>query len=88
MDGIKKNIEVVKTELFNWWIQMQNNTHRFKYAGVINKGTRAPTGETNNNVFHLLTNYVSETYRALPRTLTYITILLISIYLLKIIGGQ
>lgn len=81
--GISKNIEVVKKELNNWYEEMRANTVRFKYGGLVNKGSRAPTGELNNNYFHLLTNYVSETYRALPRTLTYITILAVVIGILE-----
>lgn len=82
-DGISKNISVVKQELRNWSAEMKANTVRFKYGGLVNKGSRAPTGHLNNNYFHLLTNYVSETYRALPRTLTYITIAVIVVSLLE-----
>lgn len=84
-DGWKKNREVIKGEWSNWWIEMKDNTSRFRYSGIINNGTRAPTGETNNNVFHLLTNYVSETYRALPRTLTYITMAVIVVSILEMV---
>jgi len=74
-NGISKNISVVKSELSNWRDKMKSNAARFKYGGLVNKGSRAETGETNNNYFHLLTNFITETFRSLPRTLTYITIL-------------
>jgi len=83
-NGMSKNVSVVRGELRNWWQEMKNNTARFRYAGVINKGSRAPTGETNNNVFHLLTNYISESYRALPRTMTYATLVVIVVSLLEV----
>ena len=83
-DGISKNISVVKAELACWREAMVDNTKRFTYGGLVNKGGRAPTGETNNNYFHLLTNYVSETYHNLPRTLTYITLLVFAVSLLEI----
>jgi hypothetical protein len=84
-DGISKNISVVKQELRNWSEEMKANTARFRYGGLVNKGSRAPTGETNNNYFHLLTNYVSETYHNLPRTLTYITMVVIVVSLLELV---
>ena len=84
-DGISKNISVVKAELACWREAMVDNTKRFTYGGLVNKGSRAPTGETNNNYFHLLTNYVSETYKNIPRTLTYITIAVIIVSLFDFI---
>jgi len=86
-DGMAKNVAVVRGEWANWWQEMKDNTARFRYAGVINKGSRAPTGETNNNVFHLLTNYISESYRALPRTMTYATIIVILVTLFDVIAN-
>jgi len=80
-DGMKKNLEVVRAELVEWRKQMADNTARFRHVGLVNKGS-GPYGQ-NNNLFHLLTNYISESYRALPRTLTYITIVALVITTLE-----
>jgi len=84
-NGVKKNISVVEQELQDWRHEIKANTVRFRYGGLVNKGSRAPMGETNNNYFHLLTNYISETYRALPRTLTYITVVVIVVSLFELV---
>ena len=80
-DGISKNISVVRQELRNWMAEVKANAVRFRYGGLVNKGSRAPTGETNNNYFHLLTNFVSLTFQNLPRLMTYLTIFVIVVSL-------
>jgi len=83
-DGVKKNISVVQQEFRNWSQAIKENTMRFQYGSLINKGSRSPSGDTNNNYGHLLINYVSTTYQELPRTLTYITLLVFAVSLLEI----
>lgn len=71
MNGVQKNWSVVRAEFKVWWWEMSDTARRFKHARVFSKGD-APDGR-NANVFHLLQNFVTETYRSLPRTLGYIT---------------
>lgn len=66
-DGLLKNFEVVTDEWQDWWHSMRkDHLPRFRHS------TLKWTGEhRKRNVIHLLVNVVTETIRALPRTLTY-----------------
>ena len=63
MDGIFKNFSVVGDEFRHWWYVMkEEHLPRFKKADL-------RFGK--NNVAHLLVNLLTETVRAMPRTVTY-----------------
>ena len=62
-DGMAKNFEVITDEFFEWSHQMAEGLKRFKHAGL---------KFDKHNVFHLLQNLVTETFRALPRTFGYL----------------
>jgi hypothetical protein len=65
-NGIAKNFEVVRSELKAWRGEMAVGFHRLKGSSLRFDKT---------NVFHVLTNFIEETFDKLPRTLTYLTIL-------------
>jgi len=70
MDGILKNFSVVGNEFRHWWYVMRDeHLPRFKEANL-------RFGK--NNVIHLLTNLLTETVRAMPRTVTYSILLYIA----------
>ena len=71
-DGIMKNLGVVGGELSEWADQMKLGIARFKDVSIRLDKT---------NVLHLLQNLVTETIRALPRTLGYC----VSVYALFLI---
>jgi len=63
-NGMAKNIAVVAEELQDWVDRMQYNLGRDISLGF---------GKT--NIFHVLLAFVSDTFKALPRTFTYLTLL-------------
>lgn len=66
-DGIEKNIEVVLQELKHWWFCMRKeHLPRLKDMTLKFKGDDAK-----RNVAHVLFNLLTETVRALPRTISY-----------------
>jgi len=65
-NGMAKNMEVVLGELRDWRDEMAVGFHRLKGSSF---------RLDNTNVFHVLTNFIEETFDKLPRTLTYLTIL-------------
>jgi len=63
MNGILKNFSVIGDEFRHWWYAMKKeHLPRFKEASL-------RSGK--NNVVHLLVNLLTETVRAMPRTVTY-----------------
>jgi len=68
-DGAAKNLEVLKAEWSLWFSEMKKGLARFKDASL--------KFRDKNNVFHLIVNLIEETYDSLPRTFTYITIILL-----------
>ena len=62
----KKNSSIVMSELRAWRDEMAEGFYRLKGASLHFNET---------NVFHILTGLLTETYRKLPRTLTYLTII-------------
>jgi len=65
-NGMAKNMEVVLGELKAWRGEMAVGFYRLKGSSL---------RMDNTNVFHVLTNFIEETFDKLPRTLTYLTIL-------------
>ena len=66
-NGIKKNVKVVLNELKHWWFCMRmEHLPRFKEATLRWRGQYAK-----RNIVHLLFNLLTETVRALPRTISY-----------------
>ena len=63
-NGFKKNLEVITKEWGEVGRQWCANTLRLKGASL--RGDKT-------NVFHILQNYPTEFYRAVPRTLSYLT---------------
>ena len=74
-DGAAKNLEVLKAEWSLWFSEMKKGLARFKDASLKIRDK--------NNVFHLITNLIEETYDSLPRTFTYITIILLVTILIR-----
>lgn len=81
-DGLAKNVEVVVNELKDWWFDMEAlHLPRFRKASM-------KIGDK-SFILHLVLNLITETIRALPRTLTYAlvlyfmyqTVLYLSIYI-------
>jgi len=70
-DGMAKNMEVVLGELKAWRSEMAIGFYRLKGSSF---------RMDNTNVFHVLTNFIEETYDKLPRTLTYLTIVSVLSY--------
>ena len=75
-EGTLTNLERYKTELQHWWYVMgRGHLPRFK------QGTFDPREK--ENYFHLVRNLFTETFRALPRTLSGLLI----IWLLYLVIG-
>lgn len=66
-DGLKKNFEVVQDEWSKWRREMPIHVARFQRADGI--GEKLHTG----------VNLLTESIRLLPRTLTYTTIIVVSV---------
>lgn len=64
-DGAEKNMEVVNAEIAAWRVIMSENWTRFK-AGSWN-------WRAEENIYHIGHNFRTETIRALPRTIAYLT---------------
>ena len=77
-NGVAKNFEVVRAELKAWRGEMAVGIVRLKSASL-------RIGQ--NNVFHILTNFIEETYDKLPRTLTYLTIIAIPAWVFFTLDG-
>lgn len=67
-NGFAKNLEVVKAEIEEWQYQMEIGLRRFK-QGSWSWGKQS--------YFHLAMNLVTETFRALPRTMAYSFVLVV-----------
>ena len=70
-DGLAKNIEVVKDEFLNWYEDQTWNVQRLRRG--------------QDNVFHLGVAFISTTFQALPRTLTYLTLVGAAIYVVSLL---
>ena len=66
-DGIAKNWEVVKAEFAAFKVDQKHNWDR-----LIRR---------ERNPFHIVTAFISTTYQTLPRTLTYLTIVGLVVWL-------
>ena len=71
-NGLLRNIQEVQEEFLDWLYEMKIGLTRFQRAGL--RGDK-------RNIFHLIQNLITETWRAFPRTLSYITDVVL-IYLL------
>jgi hypothetical protein len=66
-DGVLKNFQVVGEELKHWvFVMKKEHLPRFKEATL-----RFDGKHRKNNIVHLLFNLLTETVRALPRTISY-----------------
>lgn len=66
-DGLLKNFSVVTDELKDWWYDMRkDHLPRFRQSTLKFWGAHRK-----RNIIHLAVNVVTETIRALPRTITY-----------------
>lgn len=63
-DGFIRNVQEVQEEFLMWLVIMERSIKRFRRASL--RGDKT-------NVFHLIQNLFTETWRAFPRTLSYLT---------------
>lgn len=74
LDKLDRNWRVVKQEIAAWWAAMKWGVSRFR-------------SEPDQPRTHLAMAMLKDTFALLPRTLSYITVISIAIWLLALLAG-
>lgn len=82
---MNQNKERITEELLALWAEYKRICDRFKYVTLWGMESRVPQHllyryPRNNELFHLLTAFVEETYDKAPRTCAYVTIAAVALW--------
>lgn len=86
MNSLKKNLSVLKEEWKELYLDQRFNLSRFRYVTLPFMKSRVPIDKRyqypdNNGIFHLFVALISSCYQHLPRTLTYLTVGALALWL-------
>jgi predicted TIM-barrel enzyme len=85
-DSTKKNMERVQDELKALAAEYKSIIKRFRYVTLIGMKSRVPLSKQgmgypdNNELLHLLTAFVEETFQKAPRVSAYVFIVCLTFY--------